>query len=383
MPSEGVFLVRDGELIEMQHSLYAAEADLQELLADYPGLLSGRQVNPASPREWLLIAREKGVPGALDGPDQWSVDNLFVDQDGIPTIVEVKRSTDTRIRREVVGQMLDYAANGVRYWPVERLRDDLAARVGGAEAADRAVSEFLAAADVLEVAPDQFWRQVDGNLRAGRLRMLFVADAIPAQLQRIIEFLNEQMTQCEVLGIEIRQYVAEGHRVFAPTVIGQTSESRRLKGQGDTRTFEELLADASDVVRETESRLSALAEREDWSITTSRAARQYRLPDGTALFGLYPRDDSGSVEFEMGRIHDAAILNTGLKERAEALQAELSRLAGRPLTRVYPRATVESLRLVWSEFEERWLPDYVAAHIEVSGLRRRAADSGDGGTVSS
>jgi len=29
MPSEGVFLVRDGELIEMQHSLYAAEADLQ------------------------------------------------------------------------------------------------------------------------------------------------------------------------------------------------------------------------------------------------------------------------------------------------------------------------------------------------------------------
>ena len=31
-----------------------------------------------------------------------------------PTLVEVKRSSDTRIRREVVGQMLDYAANGQR-----------------------------------------------------------------------------------------------------------------------------------------------------------------------------------------------------------------------------------------------------------------------------
>jgi len=366
MPSEGVFLVRDGELIEMQHSLYAAEADLQELLADYPGLLSGRQVNPSSPREWLLIAREKGVPGALDGPDQWSVDHLFVDQDGIPTIVEVKRSTDTRIRREVVGQMLDYAANGVRYWPVERLREDLAARVGGAEAADRAVSEFLAAADVLEVAPDQFWRQVDGNLRAGRLRMLFVADAIPATLQRIIEFLNEQMTQCEVLGIEIRQYVAEGHRVFAPTVIGQTSESRRLKGQGDTRTFEELLAAASDRVRWVESRLSALAEGHGWVVTTSRAGRQYRLPDGTTLVQLYPADEGGSLQFLMGRIHDVGTHDPAFAERAEALQAHLDRLAGRSLSRRQPWTKVDAVYPQWADLENGWLPAYAQAQSEVA-----------------
>jgi hypothetical protein len=29
--------------------------------------------------------------------------------------LEVKRSSDTRIRREVVGQMLDYAANGASF----------------------------------------------------------------------------------------------------------------------------------------------------------------------------------------------------------------------------------------------------------------------------
>ena len=59
------------------------------------------------------------LPSEEDGSNRWSVDHLFVDQDGVPTIVEVKRSTDTRIRREVIGQMLDYAANGVRYWPIE------------------------------------------------------------------------------------------------------------------------------------------------------------------------------------------------------------------------------------------------------------------------
>ena len=43
-----------------------------------------------------------GIPGNEDGAGRWSVDHLFLDQDAIPTLVEVKRSTDTRIRREVV-----------------------------------------------------------------------------------------------------------------------------------------------------------------------------------------------------------------------------------------------------------------------------------------
>lgn len=34
----------------------------------------------------------------------------------------VKRSSDTRIRREVVGQLIESTANGTRYWPVEQLR---------------------------------------------------------------------------------------------------------------------------------------------------------------------------------------------------------------------------------------------------------------------
>lgn len=53
--------------------------------------------------------------------------------------MEVKRSTDTRIRREVVGQMLDYAANGVRYWPAEELRVRLITELGSPADADTAV----------------------------------------------------------------------------------------------------------------------------------------------------------------------------------------------------------------------------------------------------
>jgi hypothetical protein len=69
------------------------------------------------------------VPDEEGGVGRWSLDHLFLDQDAVPTLVEVKRSSDTRIRREVVGQLIDYAANAVVYWPVEALRGAFESRL--------------------------------------------------------------------------------------------------------------------------------------------------------------------------------------------------------------------------------------------------------------
>lgn len=121
--SGGIYLVQgDGQLVEMTDQDYASEDRLQVLLAKYPNLLAGDQIDSNELRRWLLVSREVSLASEEDGAGRWSVDHLFLDQDAIPTIVEVKRSTDTRIRREVVGQMLDYAANAVVYWPVDALR---------------------------------------------------------------------------------------------------------------------------------------------------------------------------------------------------------------------------------------------------------------------
>jgi hypothetical protein len=141
----GIFLIAgDERLVELSSEAYDSEALLQGLLERYPNLLAGDQIDAASPRRWLLVQREASVPAETDGAGRWSLDHLFLDQEGIPTFVEVKRSTDTRIRREVIGQMLDYAANGVVYWPVESIRGMYEARVA-AEGLDSAVtlSEFL------------------------------------------------------------------------------------------------------------------------------------------------------------------------------------------------------------------------------------------------
>jgi hypothetical protein len=109
----------DGNLQSLTEHQYDSEALLQGLLGRYPDLLAGDQMDEINPRRWLLISREAGIPLEEDGADRLSLDHLFVDQDAVPTLVEVKRSSDLRIRREVVGQMLDYAAHAVAYWTAE------------------------------------------------------------------------------------------------------------------------------------------------------------------------------------------------------------------------------------------------------------------------
>lgn len=112
----GIYLIRqDNQLIEMKETAYESEDLLQRLLANYSDLIAGDQIDAVTPKKWILVSREVPVPSEEDGAGRWSLDHLFLDQDGVPTFVEVKRSTDSRIRREVVGQMLDYAANAAVY----------------------------------------------------------------------------------------------------------------------------------------------------------------------------------------------------------------------------------------------------------------------------
>jgi len=59
--------------------------------------------------------------------------------------------------------------------------------------------------------------------------MVFVADVIPPELRRIVEFLNSQMDPAEVLAVEIKQFVGQGLKTLVPRVIGQT---RKKGGAG-------------------------------------------------------------------------------------------------------------------------------------------------------
>jgi hypothetical protein len=237
MSKAKIFLVGDSEkkLIPMEETPYEAEHILQSLLADYPDLIPGDQINPGDPRQWLLVKREAGVPGDEQGSNVWSLDHLFLDQEGRPTLIECKRASDTRIRREVVAQMLDYAANGTQYWPIDRLRQDAAetARSNGTSL-DEQLMALTGRQNEDEI--EEYWQIVEKNLREGIIRLVFVADEIPRELVRLIEFMNDKMADIEVLGVEIKQYLGGDRKAVVPRVIGFTEKARQQKQTSTGKT---------------------------------------------------------------------------------------------------------------------------------------------------
>lgn len=227
-----IYLMNENEeLMPMEESAYDSEKLLQEMLAKHADLLAGEQIDTDEPRRWLLVTREMAVQGEEVGAARWSLDHLFLDQDAIPTLVEVKKGTSTDLRRKVVGQMLDYAANAVVYWPVEEIRAKFEARC---EADGDDPEEELIELIGEDREVDEFWQQVKTNLQAGRIRMVFLADTIPTELRRVVEFLNEQMDPAEVLAVEIKQYIGTGIKTYVPRVFGQTETARGKKSPAAT-----------------------------------------------------------------------------------------------------------------------------------------------------
>ncbi len=229
--SGGVYLIQDGDqLVEMSERPYDSEALLQELIERYPNLLA---VDPASThqstnRQWLIVKRMGSIPLDEVGATEWSLNHLFLDRQAIPTLVDVKRGSDPRPRREIVGQMLDYAANAVVYWPVESVLAQFEANCRRYNRdPEQILEEFLGP----EADEEQFWQQVKTNLQAGKIRLIFVADQISSEMQRVVEFLNKQVDPAEVLAVEVKQYISQGEglKTLVSKVIGQTAEAQQRK----------------------------------------------------------------------------------------------------------------------------------------------------------
>lgn len=208
--------------------------------------------------------------------------------------------------------MLDYAANGVAYWPIDQLTAAFEAMAISANGSpEQRLGEFLEDGD-----PDAFWRQVESNLRAGRIRMVFVADKIGHELRRIIEFLNEQMRPAEMLAIEVEQHTTPaGLRLLTPRVVGNTERAMTAKAvrvDGPKLDVEDWLDDLGPRYGE-EAMRQARAMR-DWfvdrgfevGLTKTQDALFARLtrPDGRPTWPFFIRRSTGRLETSLQYLKD-------------------------------------------------------------------------------
>src|SRR3954454_705941 len=98
----GIYVRHGDSYVALSEQVFEREGVLQTLIAQHPEMLADDE------RRFLLIRREAAVQQEQDSG--LSLDHLYLDARGVPTLVEVKQGANSEVRRRVVAQMLDYAA---------------------------------------------------------------------------------------------------------------------------------------------------------------------------------------------------------------------------------------------------------------------------------
>jgi hypothetical protein len=155
------------------------EATLRDMIADHPSMLPIHDLDPSYGR-LVTVTRELAIPGA------GFVDVLLIDEHGrLVVVVECKLWRNPQARREVVGQILDYARELSRFG-----YEDLQRQVSIATRRQGNVLYALAreAGGTLDEA--EFVDRVTRDLTAGRFLLLVVGDGITEGTRRIGEYLR-------------------------------------------------------------------------------------------------------------------------------------------------------------------------------------------------
>ena len=142
-----------------------SEAKLQELLFRYPATLPIGAIDPAYAGA-VPICTELKLPAG-------SADALYVNRLGRVTLAEFKLWRNPQARREVIGQVLDYAKD-LASWGYEDLQRQVSLATG--------MSGNAVYGLVREQAPGlneaQFVDNVTRNLRRGEFLLLIVGDGL-------------------------------------------------------------------------------------------------------------------------------------------------------------------------------------------------------------
>lgn len=196
---------------------------LRDLIFAHPGILPLAELEPEIGRV-LAVATEVNLPGA------GFIDVLLVTEYGRLIVVECKLWRNPQARREVVGQVLDYARELARYG-YEDLQRVVSARTGR-----RGNVLFdLAAAAGSPLGEAAFVDRVSRDLAAGRFLLVIAGDGITEGAQRIGDYLSAQAGLAfDLAMVEFAEYrladpaTGSERRIVQPRLIARTTTIDRF-----------------------------------------------------------------------------------------------------------------------------------------------------------
>ena len=259
-------LVQDARGVRALEEGFASEEELQRFLKEHSDLMPLEEIElDAAPL--LCIGWEVGLASGAE-------DILYIDQNGLLTVVETKLRKNPEVRREVVGQILEYAAqmSGWSSANVERQAEKFFASSESPDqyrgcTLEKALQLYLESSEALpEFSYDYFLQQVQANIDRGHFRLIIAIDEPPEPLLKTVEFVNRFSERFEIFLIQLKRFCdqAKEQNIFVPALFGKVVDttSRQRKVWSWDKYVNELGRSWEDVegVKRLLARLEAVAK---------------------------------------------------------------------------------------------------------------------------
>lgn len=320
--------VRPLSRIKLASSGDYTEAWLQKIIFETPNCLPVAEIDSAY-RDLIPVCTELRT-------DVGRLDILFVTPSGRLALVETKLWRNPQARREVVGQVLDYAAT-ISTWQYTTLDDAVRQRTG------KSLFE-IASQHRKDIEEAPFIDNVVRSLRDGRFLLLVCGDGIREEVKDISDFIARNSSLDFSFGlVEMPVFrLGEADKLLLPRVLARTFTFRRQVLTVETRA-EFKIGEALGPDSESENQLDA--KREANSLFWSRfwVEVDEAVSVETKQFGVLKHDRRNWTTFVFEEVELWFTLYfSASKNRMGIFLGEPSETAPKPVRQVCEGLNIES-----------------------------------------
>jgi hypothetical protein len=267
----------------VESAAYDGEKALHKVLAESPSLISIQDVREGASQ---LVVAIREFPLQPIG----YLDLLAFSADGDMALIECKLASNPQIKREVIGQALEY---GSRLWQMnyEELDQKVRIREG------KFLSELMhATLGDVEWDEQGFRENVEAALSAGSFILMIVVDKVSDELSRIIHFVNNcGRPAFSFAALELRQFENDQTEILVPRVVGDARSPEVGIGNIRRRWTEETFFKATTERLDAPS-IEIITELYKWSEEHAHFVRfGTGIASGSFTFLLEHNGKSGSV----------------------------------------------------------------------------------------
>jgi hypothetical protein len=245
------------------------EGWLQALIEDHPELLPIAEIEPAFVPV-VSVGREVETKSGY-------IDNLLLSPEGYLTIVETKLWRNPEARREVVGQLIDYAKD-VNRWTFTELEGKVQAYNIRRRQSKLGILDSIREIEDIDESEEQIIVDtISRNLRTGRFLLLVVGEGIRESVEEMADFLQQtpqMLFTLALVELQVYELGTKGGKplLVIPQVVARTREITRAVVRVEGKAIESVKVEVDTEITTAEkpTKRATLSEEDFFNILRER-----------------------------------------------------------------------------------------------------------------